>query len=373
MRRVRTAVIGAGRLGGFHAQKLAAMEQVELVAVADPVPAQRNRVAAECGTRALADYRLLAAEKVDAVVVAAPTLVHHPIGMEFLSRGIHVLMEKPLAPNLAEADELVRTARAHGAILQVGHVERFNPAMTAAAPHVDSPKYIEAVRASNFTFRSTDIGVVLDLMIHDIDLVLSMTRSEVVRVQALGLSILGGHEDVAHARLEFECGCVASLSASRVSYHASRRMQVWSSIAYVDLDFASREAVVVSPSETLRRRQFDVASLSPDEMEHYRDHLMEEHLPRQVIQSPAVDALALEATDFIESIQTARHPRVSGEQGRNAVAVAEQILDRIHAHAWDDTANGPVGPLATPVPRVIPSPHWHLAPSERTAQRREAG
>ncbi|NUQ66289.1 MAG: Gfo/Idh/MocA family oxidoreductase, partial [Pirellulales bacterium] len=372
MSKVRTAVIGAGRLGGFHAQKLAAMDQVDLVAVVDPVAAQRNRVAAECRTQAVADYRSLLGA-VDAVVVAAPTLLHHQIGMEFLARGVHVLMEKPLAATLAEADDLVKAARAQRAILQVGHVERFNPALSAALPHIDSPKYIEAVRASGYTFRSTDIGVVLDLMIHDLDLVLSMVHSDVERVQALGLSVLGGHEDVAHARLEFECGCVATFSASRVSHDASRQMQVWSPKSYASLDFANRKTTLVVPSETLLRRQFDVDSLSPQEVDHYRQHLLEEHLPRQVIESPPVDALALEASDFIESVRTGRSPRVTGEQGRRAVAVAEQILDRIHSHAWDDAPDGPVGPLATPRPSVIPAPHWHLAPSDTRIVRKEAG
>ena len=372
MSRVRAAVIGAGRLGGFHAQKLAAMEQVELVAVVDPVAAQRNRVAAECGTEALADFRPLLG-RVDAVIVAAPTLLHHQLGLEFLTRGVHVLMEKPLAPNLAQADELVKAARTGGAMLQVGHVERFNPALDAVLPHLDSPKYVEAVRASGFTFRSTDVGVVLDLMIHDLDLILSLVRSDVVRVQALGLSVLGGHEDVAHARLEFECGCVANLSASRVSYEATRQMQIWSPASYASLDFASRKASVVLPSETILRRQFDVDSLSDQQIAYYRQHLLEEHLPRQVIEAPAVDALALEVGDFIESIQTGRSPRVTGEQGRRAVAVAEQILDRIHAHAWDDRADGPIGPLAAPRPSIIPAPHWHLAPSATAVPRKEAG
>ncbi|NLX95821.1 MAG: Gfo/Idh/MocA family oxidoreductase [Rhodopirellula sp.] len=372
MRKVRTAVIGAGRLGGFHAQKLAAMESVDLVAVVDPVAAQRSRVAAECRTQPLADHRALFG-KVDAVVVAAPTLLHHQIGTDFLARGIHVLMEKPLAANFADADALVRMARANGAILQVGHVERFNPALAAASPHIESPKYIEAVRASGFTFRSTDIGVVLDLMIHDLDLVLSLVRSDIQRVQALGLSVLGGHEDVAHARLEFECGCVATLSASRVSYEATRRMQIWSAQSYASLDFASREATLVLPSDCLRRRQFDADSLSAQQVDYFRQHLLEEHLPRKVIQSPAVDALALEAMDFVESVRTGHAPRVTGEHGRKAVAVAEQILDRIHTHAWDDTADGPIGPLATPSPSVIPGPHWHLAPSETALPRKEAG
>ncbi len=227
MNRLRVAVIGAGRLGGFHAQKLAQLPEVELVGVADPVESQRSRVAAECRTAAFADYRELCG-RIDAAVVAVPTRLHHALGKELLRRGIHVLMEKPLTPTAAEADELVALARRQRLVLQVGHVERFNPALAAASPHLRSPHYLEAVRASGFTFRSTDVGVVLDLMIHDLDVVLSLVRSELRRVDAMGISVLGGHEDVANARLEFANGCVAALSASRVSYEPVRHMQIWS-------------------------------------------------------------------------------------------------------------------------------------------------
>jgi len=216
VKHLRLAVIGAGRLGGFHAQKAAANPDVELVAVVDPVPAARNRVAAECHTRALADYRGLVGA-IDAAIVAAPTRLHHRIGMDLAGEGVHLLVEKPLCSRLAEAEELVERAEKQGVVLQVGHVERFNPAFAAAAPYLVEPKYIEAVRASGFTFRSTDVGVVLDLMIHDIDLVLSLVGSPVQRVEAMGVSVLGGHEDAANARIQFASGCVATLSASRVS------------------------------------------------------------------------------------------------------------------------------------------------------------
>jgi len=372
VRRLRLGIVGAGRLGGFHAQKAAADDRLELVGVADPVRAQRDRVASHCSARPVADYRELF-EQVDAVVVAAPTRHHHEIGVEFLRRGIHVLMEKPLATSAAEAEALVAAARESRVVLQVGHVERFNPAVAAAWPHLREPKFIEAVRASGFTFRSTDIGVVLDLMIHDLDLVLAMVRSPVRQVEALGLSVLGGHEDVAHARIEFECGCVASLSASRVSHEPARRMSVWAPEAYAAIDFAAPSATVVRPSETLLQRRFDIDALSAKEVEYYQQHLLEEHLPREVCRTEPVDALALELSDFAESILRPRLPRVSGEQGRDAVGLAEQVLARIHTHAWRAEAGGPVGPLAVPRSSTIPGPHWHLAPSARQTPRKEAG
>ena len=372
MRKLRLAVVGAGRLGGFHARKLAASQEVELLAVVDPLPAARNRLAAECHTRALADYGSLLGQ-LDAAVIAAPTRLHHKLALGFLRRGIHLLVEKPLASTLAEADELVELSRRHGAVLQVGHVERFNPAFAAALAHTAEPKYVEAVRAGGYTFRSTDVGVVLDLMIHDIDLVLSMVRCGVRRVDALGLSVLGGHEDVANARLEFECGCVATLSASRVSYQPARWMHVWSASAFAAIDFAARTTTVVRPSQPLLRRQLDVNLLSSQQVEHYREHLFEELLPRTQLQFEAVDALALELEDFVESIRTLRRPRVPGEAGRDAVAVAEQILARIHAHAWDDAPDGPVGPLLTPHSRVIPAPHFDLTAAQLPPARKEAG
>jgi predicted dehydrogenase len=366
------AVIGAGKLGGFHAQKLAAMASVRLVAVADPVAAQCDRVAAACDTQSVADYRSLF-DSVDAAVIAAPTRMHHAIGMELLDRGIHVLMEKPLAVTTAEADDLVEAARRSNVILQVGHVERFNPALAAALPHLRNPKYIETTRTSAFSFRSTDVGVVLDLMIHDLDLVLWMVRSPLTRVDAMGLSVLGGHEDVAHARLEFRSGCVATLSASRVSYESIRRMQAWSPRAFASVDFAARTTSVVRPSETLLQRRFQVDALTPAEVEHYAKHLAEEHLPRTTASFDNVDAIALEDQDFVESILTPRLPRVTGLQARDAVAVAEEILARIGSHAWDEQPDGLVGPLAIPAPRVVPAPHFSRIPQSAPVERRQAG
>ncbi len=361
------AVVGVGRLGGFHAQKLARFPGVELVAVVDPVPSCRSRLAAQCGTQALADHRPLLGQ-IDAAVVAAPTQHHHTIASELLNWGVHLLVEKPLCATSAQADELVKAARRNGAVLQVGHVERFNPALTAALPHVAGPKYIEAVRAGGFTFRSTDIGVVLDLMIHDLDLVLCLVRSPVRKIEALGLSVLGGHEDVANARVEFECGCVAALSASRVSHEPARRVHIWSAGGFAAIDLAARKTTLIHPSEALLKRELDVAALAADESQD-KEKFLQAHLRREVTQFDACDALALELEDFVQSIRTQRAPRVTGEDGRDAVALAERILRKIHTHAWDDQPDGPVGPMALPRPAVIPSPHFAPSPSPY----REAG
>jgi len=351
---LRVAIIGSGRLGGFHAQKLARMADVEITGVVDPLPANRDRLAAELHTAALASHLPLVG-KIDAAVIATPTVMHHRVAVDLLKAGTHLLVEKPICTTVAEADELVELARRRKVVLQVGHVERFNPALAAAAPHLREPKFIEAVRASGFTFRSMDIGVVLDLMIHDIDLVLSLVRSPLRSVDALGVSLLGGHEDVAHARLTFECGCVANLSASRVSYEPVRKIQVWAARAYANIDFATRTTNLVQPSETLLRGEFHAERLSPEEREHYKTHLAEEHLPREQKTYDAVDALALELEDFVDSIRMVRQPRVNGQAGRDALAVAEQILASM------------TEPQRSGYPRIVPAPHFNVSAIERKA------
>ena len=370
MKDLRTAVVGAGHLGRFHAQKLARLDGVELVAVVDPVEARRNAVAAECHTQPLADHRPLA-DRIDAAGIAAPTQFHHSVALDLLDWGVHLFVEKPLSATAAQADELVAAAKRRGVVLQVGHVERFNPALKPVRAELVDAKYIEAVRAAPFSFRSTDIGVVLDPMIHDIDLVLSLVRSRVRKVDALGLSVLGAHEDVANARLEFQCGCVATLSASRVSYEAVRRMSVWTPRAFAAVDFAARTSTLVRPDAALVDRRFDLASLATPEPQQ-RAQQLAALLPRQQTQSEPVDALLLELTEFVQNIRSRATAVLgcSGEEGRDAIAVAERILAKIAGHAWDDQPDGLVGPLAIPRPSVLPSPHWQMAHG-RT--RREAG
>jgi predicted dehydrogenase len=207
-----------------------------------------------------------------------------------------------------------------------------------------------------------DIGVVLDLMIHDIDLVLSLVRSPLRSVDAVGVSLLGGHEDTAHARLTFADGCMANLSASRVSYEPVRKMQVWAARAYANIDLAARTTALVRPSETLLRGEFHADRLSAEQVEHYKVHLAEEHLPREEKCYDAVDALALELDDFIESIRTVRQPRVSGQAGREALAVAERILASIAAHREESELES-----SAKYPRIIPAPHFDISAIGRKA------
>jgi predicted dehydrogenase len=353
---IRIAVVGVGHLGRIHARLLAGLPEAQLVGVCDPHEPSRAEVAATYRVAALADHRELVG-RVDAAVVAAPTRYHTEVARELLAAGIHLLVEKPLAPSAGEAAELVEAARRGGLVLAVGHVERFNPAFVAAQAYLREPKYIEATRRGGFSFRSTDIGAVLDLMVHDIDLVLSLVRSPLRRVEALGISLFGEHEDVVNARLTFANGCVAALSASRASHTAARTMQVWSRHGFAALDFAARTASAVCPSDRLLARQLDIARMSGDEQAALKDRLLADHLPVTNLPIEAGDPLTAELTDFLTAVRTGRAPRVSGAQGLEAVEAAQRILSEVRSHAWNGSEPGPIGPrLVGPSP--LRGPHW---------------
>jgi predicted dehydrogenase len=366
---LRVAIIGAGHLGRIHARIAAALEEIELVAVVDPVETARTGVAQEFRTRAVADYRELIGE-IEAAIIATPTHTHHAIGMDLLAGGVPLLIEKPLAPTSADANELVTMARKKGLALQVGHVERFNPALMAVAADVRDPKFIEATRTSGYTFRSTDIGVVLDVMIHDLDIVLSLARSSVADVQAVGISVLGGHEDLANARLTFSSGCVAQLSASRVSFQQQRTMSIFTARRSASLNFATHEATVVRPCDEVLRRELRLDRLSGEDRAYWKEHLFDELLVRRVHQAPAGNAIQEEQRDFVRAVREGRTPRVDGAAGRDAVAVAEMILERIEEHAWDGAASGRHGPFAMP---ALPVVAGTTAPAIERRERRRAG
>jgi len=282
-------------------------------------------------------------------------------------------MEKPLAATIAEADDLVQAAAMHKVVLQVGHVERFNPAFSSALPQVHDPKYIDASRFSPFRFRSTDIGAVFDLMIHDIDLILSLVRSPIHSVDALGISVFDRLEDAANARIVFENGCVATLNASRASCVTSRKMQIWTAEGCVLADFGERSATLIRPAQTLLDRQFHIEKLAANEIDHFKEHLFDELLKKESLPIEDCDQLTAEHHDFAASITLGRQPRVTGARGRDAVEVAEAILDEIATHQWDGRPGGRIGPLAISSPSIIPAPHWQLTPNRHTDQQREAG
>ena len=357
MRRLKTIVVGVGHLGRVHARILSKLPGVRLIGVVDPDSAAREAAATECRTNAYASLDALEG-KFEAAVVAAPTHLHRDVGLALLNRGIHCLIEKPLCDTAAAAEDLIVAAKRNGVVLQVGHVERFNPALEPAAAYVRDPKFIEATRAGAFSGRSTDIGVVFDLMIHDIDLVLSMVNSPLRDLEAFGLSVLGPHEDIAHARLRFAGGCVAVLNASRVSPQAERSMRIWSQEGLARIDFAHRTSSVLAPSDAIRERRLDVSTMSAESSRQVREDLFTRYLQTEEFTVEPRDALTAELEDFVEAIRTGRPPRVTGEHARGAISIAEGVLAAISGHAWDGHRDGRVGPLANPEPDVIPSPHW---------------
>lgn len=329
MEPIKLAVIGAGKLGGYHANIASNSDAFELVAVIDPTEASRNALAEKTGARAVADVAEVL-DEIDAAVIATPTFTHAAVGTRLLNAGKHVLVEKPIAPTTEEADQLVEAAQLAGVVLQVGHVERFSPALVAAGDRLANPRFIQATRTSGYTFRSTDIGAVLDLMIHDIDLVLSLAQSEVVDVAAIGSNVFGGHEDMVNTRLTFANGCVADLTASRVSYELRRTMQVFTATGFTALDFATGTATTVTPTEDVLRGDFNPDAQSPErKQELFAGKLFEEVLVKAEHQAESVNAIELELLDFASSIQTGTQPRVPGTAGRDAVAVAEWIIEEI--------------------------------------------
>ncbi|MDR3634906.1 MAG: Gfo/Idh/MocA family oxidoreductase [Isosphaeraceae bacterium] len=346
MSRLRVAVVGVGHLGQNHARVLASLPGVELVGVADTRSEQARAVAEKNGTLAFADYRVLL-DVVDAVSVAVPTALHRQVAGAFLDRGIATMVEKPLATSLAEAEELVGLARSRGTVLQVGHIERFNPALSALDGLDLRPKYIAAERLSTYTFRSTDIGAVLDIMIHDIDLVLARVGAPVRSVSAVGVSVFGGHEDIANARIEFEDGCVANLTASRASFQTVREMRLWGEEGYASLDFANKTGTIVRPSEALLRGELGLEGVDLSQPAAIKEHLFGTILRLDQVQTGGREPLALELENFVHAVRGEERSRVSGEDALQAMRVADQVLQSLNGHQWDGVPQAAVGPPTT--------------------------
>jgi predicted dehydrogenase len=347
---LRIGVVGVGHLGKEHARILAGLEGVRLVGVADVNFEQAQAVAHNHGVAAHRDYEALL-EEVDAACIVAPTSLHARIATPFLRRGISLLVEKPIASTLYDASALVELAERSGAILQIGHIERFNPAFLELAARPLQPKWIRAQRVGPFTGRSTDIGVVLDLMIHDLDLLLALVQSPVRSVEALGLSVFGGHEDIANARLHFVNGCVADVTASRASPSAQRTWQLWGPEGFAEADFAQRKLTLMQPSAELRARGLDPQRLEPAARARLRDELFGRHLETLTVDNPGHDQLTAELSHFVDCVRAGRQPRVTGSHGRDALALAERILFAIAHHAWYGIPEGPRGPHDLPAPQ----------------------
>jgi predicted dehydrogenase len=346
------AVIGVGALGRHHARLLAEMPDVELVGVADPNPEQGTAVADACRAEWFADYRtLLDRHAMDGVALVVPTSLHRRIAEDCLERGIPVLVEKPITPEVEEGEALCRLAEARRLTLQVGHIERFNPAFIALAGRTAPPKYIRAERLAPYTFRSTDVSVVLDLMIHDLDLTLALDGSAVERVEAMGMCVFGGHTDVAQARIRFASGCIADLTASRVSPDPRRTFQVWSETGCWTADLQTQRLCGFGPGPRLGAGHWprDLALSTAVDVARLKEQVFQDFLSRE---EPAVaqrNALQDELRDFVRSIRTGIPPRVGGRAGVAALQLAEAIGASIRQHAWDGDAAGRCGEHAHPL------------------------
>ena len=359
MSQLRIAVIGAGNLGRIHAKLLGEQRGVNLVAVADPLPEACDRIAETIDTKTIGDYRELIGH-IDAAVIATPTRFHHEVASDLLGHGIHTLIEKPITDSVTTAQEIVGIADRTGCVVQVGHVERFNPAFETAIAKIGKPKFIQAARTSTYTFRSTDIGVVHDLMIHDIDLVNSIVGGELIDSRAVGFSMFGGHEDMAQARLQFSCGAVANLTASRCSFAAERTMQIFGTDGFAKIDFTESKVTSVSVPSWMKNREVDFFQLTENQRQFVRESLFENVLPMNEVVVERNNAIKQEQADFIAAIRDDLQPRVPARQGALAVEVAQRVIDSISSHQWQAGSASSSGPM----PFVAPAIAADLIPNE---------
>ena len=305
---LRTAVIGVGHLGRHHARILSSMEGARLAAVVDEIPERAAEVAGASGTRALTDYRELLGE-IDAAVIAVPTERHREVAVPFLERGIPVLVEKPMSRSLEDADAMLGAARSSGAMLAVGHTERHNPAVDVAMRLVTAPRFIEVHRLSAFPDRSLDIDVVFDLMIHDLDIILALVGSEVASIEAVGVPVLTSRYDIANVRLRFASGCIANITASRISKDRVRKIRFFQKDAYLSVDYASQE---VEGYRLVRRDPRPDIEGGPIPVE--RD-----------------EPLRRELADFVRAVRNGLPPLVDGEAGRRVLGLASEIAGKIES------------------------------------------
>jgi predicted dehydrogenase len=306
---LRVAIVGVGHLGRHHARLLAQLPDVELVGASDLIVDRAHAAVAGTRAKAVTDYRSLI-DDVDAAVVAVPTADHLSVAREFLRRGVHVLIEKPMAMSVAEADELVALAGTAGVTLAVGHTERFNPAVLAALDVLRHPRFIEVHRLSGFPERSLDIDVIFDVMIHDLDVILAIDRSGVAAVEAVGVPVLTPRIDIANARIRFESGCIANLTASRISRDKVRKIRCFQPDMYVSVDCGAQEL----EAWTLRHGNGDRPAIDGGPVSIAKD-----------------EPLRLELVDFVAAVREGRAPRVDGEAGREALALATRVADAIAA------------------------------------------
>ncbi len=332
---IRVGVVGVGNFGQRHAEVYARMPEVELVALVDSNSEQARSVARKLGTRALGEHTDLIGQ-VDAVNIVTPTRTHYELAKDFLGEGVPVLTEKPITETVDQAKELVKLAQKNSTLLQVGHIERFNPVIMAIDGFDISPKFIEAHRLHPFSFRAQDVGVVLDLMIHDIDIILHLARSKLKRVDACGFAIIGENEDIANARLTFKDGCVANVTASRVTVKRMRKVRVFSPYSYISLDYEHRQGYIykLAPEFSLEALATKVGAIHS--IDDLKDVDFGDLVTRREIRMDDHDPLTKELESFIDAVKNEHEPVVTGEHGLRALEAATQILKSIRSHTWRD-------------------------------------
>jgi len=308
-KKLRVGVVGTGYLGKFHAEKYARMDDVDLVGIVDVNKSQAEKIAKQYSVKAYTSHKDIL-DKVDAVSIVVPTPAHFKVSRDLLEHDVDVLIEKPMTTTLKEADKLIRLAEARGLIIQVGHLERFNPAVIALRDYVKKPMFIESHRLSTYKERATDVSVVLDLMIHDIDIISNFVRSKIKSINAAGIPVISGHVDIANARIEFENGCVANVTASRISTRDERKIRLFQRDAYISVDFANHEITIVKQSDK------DERSIIPG-------------MGINQLCFTKADALDDELKSFVTAVTRRQAPEVNGHVGRSALKVALSIMKQI--------------------------------------------
>jgi predicted dehydrogenase len=334
IKKLRTAVIGAGKMGAIHVKVYSQLPQSQFVGVADVDIAKAKKLAAEYNCLALSEAKDLLG-KVDAVTISAPTIHHLNLAKIFIENNVAVLIEKPLASSAAEGRQIVSLANKHGVVVAVGHSERCNPVVQAMKRLDIQAKFIESNRISPYTFRSMDIGVVLDVMIHDIDIILSLAASPVKKIDAVGLNVIGDHEDICNARIVFENGCIANVTASRLALKTERKVRIFSRQAYLSLDYLKKEGVVIKTAPNvdvvkwIREHQlegdFDFGETNWADLLHIEQLDIDEKEPLRVEQESFLNAI----------LDPSKRPEVTAEDGLAAMQCAEQILASVKAHKWE--------------------------------------
>ncbi|MBC8471759.1 MAG: Gfo/Idh/MocA family oxidoreductase [Planctomycetes bacterium] len=333
--KVRTAVIGAGKMGGIHAKVYDQLEQSDFIAVVDIDADKARPLAEQYNCSAFSDYNEIL-DKVDAVTIATPTVTHLNLAKLFIENNIAVLIEKPLAANVTEGRNIAELAKKHDVVAAVGHSERCNPVVQAIKRLDIEPKFIEANRISPYPFRSTDVGVVLDVMIHDIDIILSLAASKITKIDAVGLGVIGEKEDICNARIVFENGCIANVTASRLALKTERKVRVFSRQVYVSLDYFKKSGIVIKADpninvvkwikEQQEAGDFDLTTVNWPDLLHIEELDIDDKEP-----------VRLEQENFLRAVMDRDFmPEVSAEEGLAALECAEKILESVEKNQWNE-------------------------------------